>query len=80
MIVNIKPSKKRFGRLTKRKQWQFLITANNGEPFSEKDTYANTVDITSMLHKLREEPMTIHIHFEKGVETINLPADPQKPF
>lgn len=79
MIVNITEAKRRFGRKP-RKQWQFAITAGNHEPIDPRDTFANTGDIVAMLHSLREDPMTIRIHHEKGVESIELPANPQSPF
>lgn len=78
-IVNIRAAKRRFG-LKPRKQWKFEITAANGEPLHPNDSYANTGDIITMLHTLREDEMVIHIHYEKGVETITLPANPPRPF
>lgn len=79
ITVNIRPSKSRFG-IRPRKQWKAEVSAGNGERLDFRETYANTGAIVAMLHALREDPMTIRIHHEKGVETIELPANPPSPF
>lgn len=77
ITVDIKPAKQRF---SKRKQWKFEITAANGEPLHPNDTYANTGDIVTMLHALREDEATVRIHYGDHVQEFVLPANPQSPF
>ena len=37
IAIDVRPARQWFSN---RRQWQYLITATNGEPISEKDTYA----------------------------------------
>jgi hypothetical protein len=69
--IDITPAKRRFGRKP-RKQWQFAITAGNGEPLDPRDTYANTGDILSALREIRSGEVRVHIHRHTGVETLEL--------
>lgn len=69
--VDITPAKRRFG-LKPRKQWSFMLTAENGTKLSDRDTYANIGDVLSMLRGLREQPMRVRIHYDTGVETVQL--------
>lgn len=66
--VDITPAKRRFG---KRKQWKFTITAG-GNDLSPNDTYANPLEIVSMLRNLRDRPVRVRVHYEAGVKEIDL--------
>ncbi len=69
--IDITPAKRRFGRKP-RKQWQFQITADNGERIDPRDTYANTGDIVSLLDSLKVSSWRIRIHRSHGVDELDL--------
>lgn len=50
--IVITQARQRFGRLRKRKQWQYSIVAPNGERIDPRDTYANPGDIRAVLARL----------------------------
>lgn len=53
IIVNVKPYRRRFSR---RQQWQYLITAPNGEPISEKADTVPTYSAEEVGHDTARDP------------------------
>lgn len=69
ITIHIEPDRRRFGRLRKRAQWRFRPPVfANGEPFSDRDTYANRGDITEAWRKVvaSDEPVQIVTHLRNG--------------
>lgn len=61
IAIDVRPARRWFSN---RRQWQYLITATNGEPISEKDTYANISDIEDIWRKIvaSDEPVQMVVH------------------
>lgn len=62
----ITPARRRFGR---RKQWQWVIKAENGRRLDPRDTYANVDAIINAVRSIRDRPLEIEVHYTAGVET-----------
>ena len=67
----ITPAKRRFGRRP-RKQWQWVIKAENGQRLDPRDTYANVDAIIDAVQSIREPPLEVEVHYQAGIRTYQL--------